>query len=325
MEPAVSIIVPAYDVTAYIKTALDSIFAQTFKNFEVVVVNDGCPDTTNLERVLQPYLDRIRYIRQEHGGVGAARRTAVLAASAPLIAQLDPDDWWEPNYLEVQLALFASAPGVDVIYPNGYYFGDPMLEGKRLMDHTRSRGNVSFCSLLTGEVNVVYSALIRKEVILRAGNFDPELRVSEDFDLWIRILKSGGRIAYHQTPLLHYRRRPESLTSARAATQNSFLQVLDKIVQTVPLDKEEAACVTGTRLAVHMEMELDDGKEAIRQRNWKKARWHLQLYYSHRPSKKLLAVLNLLRWCPWLVSSTLGFRDRLLKTGILKAQRSTGV
>jgi glycosyltransferase involved in cell wall biosynthesis len=325
MEPAVSIIIPAYDVTGYIKTALNSIFDQTFKTFEVIVVNDGCPDTANLERALQPYGERIRYIRQENGGVGAARRAAVLAASAPLIAQLDPDDWWEPNYLQVQLALLASAPGIDMIYPNGYYFGDPMLEGKLLMDYTPSQGDVSFCSVMNGKTNVIYSALIRKQAILDAGNFDPALRTSEDFDLWIRMLKSGARLAYHRTPLLHYRRRQESLTADSIMTQTWFLRVLEKIGRTMALDKEELACLARRKLAVHMDMELGEGKEAIRKKNWTEARWHLELYYSHQRSKKLLAVLSLLRWCPWLLGSALNMRDRLLRTGVLKAQRPAGI
>lgn len=325
MEPAVSVIIPAYKVTAYIKTALDSVFAQTFNNIQVVVVNDGCPDTENLERVLQPYAERIRYIRQENGGVGAARRTAVLASDAPLIAQLDPDDWWEPNYLEVQMALFANAPGVDLIYPNGYFFGDPALEGKPLMDYAPSKGNVSFCSVMNGETNVVYSALIRKQAILRAGNFDSELRTSEDFDLWIRMLKCGARFAYHEAPLLHYRRRPESLTFNSIAANTWFLRVLERIGQTMALDTHEAACLARRKLAVMMAMELDQGKEAIRQKKWKEARWHLEVCYNHRQSKKLLTVLNLLRWCPWLLGGALQVRDRLLKTGVLKAQHPAGV
>lgn len=325
MQPAVSIIIPAYRVTAYIKTALDSVFAQTFKDFEVVVVNDGCPDTANLERVLQPYAERIRYIRQDNGGVGAARRTAVLAADAPLIAQLDPDDWWEPNYLEVQLALFTNAPGLDLLYPNGYFFGDPTLEGKLLMDHVPSKGNVTFCSVMNGETNIIYSALIRKQAILQAGNFDPELRTSEDFDLWIRMLKSGARFAYHQAPLLHYQRRTESLTSDSIVANTWALRVLEGIGRSLVLDQNEAACLEGQKLAVQMAMELDEGKEAIRLKNWNKARWHLEVCYNYRQSKKLGTVLNLLRWCPWLLGGALNVRDQLLKAGILKPQRPAGI
>src|SRR4051812_21258868 len=100
-SPAVSIIMPAYRAAAYIAAALDSVFAQTFKSYEVIVVNDGSPDTEELERVLEPYRDRIVYIKQENKGVSAARNAAIRVSRAPFIAQLDPDDLWEPEYLAV--------------------------------------------------------------------------------------------------------------------------------------------------------------------------------------------------------------------------------
>ena len=321
MHPAVSIIMPAFNVTPYIGMALDSVFAQTFRDFEVVVVNDGCPDTTNLERVLGSYASRVCYIKQSNGGVGAARRTAVLAADAPLIAQLDPDDWWEPDYLEVQLRLLNANPDVDLIYPNGLYFGDSSLEGKLLMDYAGSDGEVSFCSLLDGRVNIIYSALIRKEAIVRAGNFDPAFRTSEDFDLWMRILKSGGKIVYHRAPLLHYRLRADSLMSRSIEAQEWFLRVLENAGNTLPLSEEERASVERRKTAVRMAMELARGKEAIKRRRWRDARWHLELYQRYHPNRKISLVLFLLRCCPWLLGTGLSTRDRLLEAGLLKAKR----
>ena len=74
--PAVSVIIPAYNVAAFIGEALDSVMAQTFTDYETIVINDGSPDTVELERVLEPYLDRIVYLKQENGGAGAARYPA---------------------------------------------------------------------------------------------------------------------------------------------------------------------------------------------------------------------------------------------------------
>jgi glycosyltransferase involved in cell wall biosynthesis len=103
--PAVSVVTPCYKVTEYVAGALDSLRAQTFRNFETILVNDGCPDTDNLERVLAPYRREIIYFKQEHGGLSVARNTAIRAARAPIIALLDPDDAWERGYLEAQTAL----------------------------------------------------------------------------------------------------------------------------------------------------------------------------------------------------------------------------
>src|SRR5947209_18334937 len=121
--PKVSVIIPAYNVSAYIADALDSLRAQTFRNFETIVVNDGCPDTENLERVLQPYRDEIIYLKKENGGVSSARNTALLASRGEYIALLDPDDIWEPEYLEVQAGALDSRPDLDLIYPDAVCFG----------------------------------------------------------------------------------------------------------------------------------------------------------------------------------------------------------
>ena len=321
MQAAVSIIIPAYNVTSYIATALDSVFAQTFRNFEVIVVNDGCPDSINLERVLAAYQSRIRYMRQENAGVGAARKAAVDAALAPLIAQLDPDDWWEPDYLEVQLRLLESNPSADLIYCNGVYFGNAALEGREVMDYAPSEGEVTLARLLDAKVNINYSALIRKQALLRVGNFDPELRTSEDFDLWIRMLHSGSLISYHRAPLLHYRLREDSLTSGKLDAQRWLVKVLEKTQNTLALTEEEQSALARRKAATQMEMELIQGKEAVKARDWRNARWHLELYRGYRPSRKLSLILWFLNFCPWLLGTTMSTRDRLLRVGFLKPKR----
>jgi glycosyltransferase involved in cell wall biosynthesis len=311
---------PAYKVTPYIGTALDSVFAQTVRDFEVIVVNDGCPDTPNLERVLDAYASRITYIRQDNEGVGSARRTAIDATTTPLVAQLDPDDWWEPDYLAVQLRLLEASGGADLIYPNGYYFGRPHMEGKLLMEYSPSEGDVTFLSAMTMKVNIIYSALIRRDAVLRAGNFDPKFRTSEDFDLWMRMLKTGARISYHREPLLHYRLRRESLTSAAIPVHEWLLQVLDKLETVLDLSIEERAALIDRRTNVQMELELARGKEAIQRRQWRDARWHLQLYSNFRPSRKISAVLALLRYCPWALGAGMAVQTRLLSRGVLQSR-----
>src|ERR1041384_6033366 len=101
--PLVSIIIPAYKVAPYIAATLDSVFAQTYLNYEVIVVNDGSPDTEEFEEALQPYLDRIRYLKQENLGASVARNKGVKAARSEFIAFLDADDVWRSNYLHEQL------------------------------------------------------------------------------------------------------------------------------------------------------------------------------------------------------------------------------
>jgi hypothetical protein len=171
------------------------------------------------------------------------------------------------------------------------------------------------------KVNIIYSGLIKREAILHAGNFDPKFRTSEDFDLWMRMLKSGARITYHREPLLHYRLRQDSLTWGRLEAQTWLLQVLDKLETVLDLSAAERVSLEARRTAVQMEMELIRGKQAIQQRSWKDASWHLELYRNYRPSRKINLVLMMLRRCPWLVGTGLSARERFLRNGWLKAKR----
>ena len=97
--PLVSVIVPAYCAAKWISTALDSVLAQTFTDYEITVVNDGSPDTEMLERVLEPYRHHIRYVCQENQGLSGARNTGIRASRSLYIALLDADDIWEPEHL----------------------------------------------------------------------------------------------------------------------------------------------------------------------------------------------------------------------------------
>src|SRR5215216_152427 len=100
----VSIIIPAFNAAEFIGETLASVAAQTFKNHEVIVVNDGSPDTEDLERELKRYPARLQYIKQENRGAAAARNTGLRAASGEFVAFLDADDTWLPNFLEKQVA-----------------------------------------------------------------------------------------------------------------------------------------------------------------------------------------------------------------------------
>src|SRR5581483_4665750 len=104
-SPRVSVIIPAYNAAAFIAETLDSVYAQTFADFEVIVVNDGSPDTEDLERELAPYREKLSYIKQENQGAAAARNTGIKAARGEFVAFLDADDTWLLAFLEKQLDL----------------------------------------------------------------------------------------------------------------------------------------------------------------------------------------------------------------------------
>jgi glycosyltransferase involved in cell wall biosynthesis len=113
--PTVSVIVPSFNTAQYIVECLGSVFAQTYQDFEVIVVNDGSPDTPALERALEPFRERIVYLTQKNMGLAAARNTAIRAARGRYIALLDSDDAWLPEYLEQQVAVLEQDASVDAV------------------------------------------------------------------------------------------------------------------------------------------------------------------------------------------------------------------
>lgn len=261
--PLVSVIVPAYNVAGFIGDALNSVLAQTFSDYEIIVINDGSPDTEALEKVLAPYLSRIVYLKQENRGVSAARNTGIKAARGSLIAFLDGDDTWLPHYLEVQVPRIQADPSIDVLYPNVIMFGDSSEAGEEFMTICPSNGEVTFERLLLQECNVSNCSIARRETILRAGLFDESLRSVEDFDLWLRVIKQGGHIAYHREVLARYRRRSGSLTANPIWLSKHILKVLAKVKQTMALTPSERMTVENQLEHFHALLRLHEGKHAF--------------------------------------------------------------
>src|SRR5580658_7649504 len=145
--PVVSVIIPSYKTANLIAACLDSVFAQTFKDFEAIVVNDGSPDTPELEKVLQPYMDRIVYMRQENKRAAGARNNAIRNARGEFVAFLDSDDTWMPDHLTSQMRLFEEDPSLDLVYCDGMLVLDAGQECK-FMDRNPSNGQATFDALI---------------------------------------------------------------------------------------------------------------------------------------------------------------------------------
>lgn len=206
-----SVIIPAYNASRYIGEALDSVFAQTFKDYETVVVNDGSADTPALEQVLAAYDDRIVYLKQENQGVSKARNTGIHYARGQFIALLDSDDRWEPGFLQQQVSMFQSNPNLDLVFSDSILFGATPLNGRRFMSVYPSSRPVTLAKLLNGDATVITSCVVaRKTALLEAGLFDETRHYSEDFDLWCRMAAIGKQIDFSPNPSAGVALEPES-------------------------------------------------------------------------------------------------------------------
>lgn len=310
-QPTVSIIIPTYNTAPYIADTLDSVFAQTFRDYEVIVINDGSPDTTELERVITGYRDRIHYIVQPNRGLSAARNAGIVVARGEFVALLDSDDVWESNYLAHQLHVLRTN-GYDVVYPNATTFGDPLRSGRLFMNVHPSEGEVTFESLVTQRCNVMVSVLARRKAIVDAGLFDESLRSSEDFDMWLRIVQNGGRIGYHRQSLVGSRLRRGSLSADAVNMCNHIVRVLDKTAREMTLTPAQQTLVTARRAYFAALLRLHEGKRAFFAGDHKQAVQKLSEANAHLGRRKIALAVLLLRLMPGLLLRAYDIRDRLV-------------
>ncbi len=212
-EPLISVIIPAYNAAAYIAQTIDSVVRQTYANFEVIVVNDGSDDTESFERELAGYGDRIRYIFQQNGGPSSARNTGIRAAQGELVAFLDSDDIWEPEFLATQVACFRRNSKLDLVWCNCSRLGASANE-RTQFDFYPPRRPVTLESLIRIQnVPVTSTVVARKETVIGAGLFDVSMRRAEDFDLWLRMATRGAQFDFQDQVLARRQHRPASLSA----------------------------------------------------------------------------------------------------------------
>ena len=311
--PTVSIIIPAYKVAPFIGETLDSVFAQTFTDYEVIVVNDGSPDAEDLERVLEPYIDRITYIKQENGGASAARNAGLGAARGELAAFLDADDLWLPNYLEEQIK-FIREHDCGLVCADAAVFSDSANDEKTymeaLMADAPQTGKVTFLGLLSAAQSLITSGVVaRRDTILEVGLFDEALRNAQDFDLWLRLARRGTRLAYQRRVLLRYRSRDNSLSGDEVNVHRRELRVLEKVEREydlTPAEYPEVVSVIERRRAI---LEFELGKLYLTQGEFVRARESFGKANSSRRSWKTQVALSFSRLAPRFMRSL--YRRRL--------------
>lgn len=311
-SPTVSVIIPTYNTSQYIGEALDSVFSQSYTDYEVIVINDGSPDTPELERVLEPYQQRILYLKKENGGLANARNAGIRISRGEIIVMLDSDDYWLPGYLEKQVASLTSAPDVAVSYTNAMLFGDSPLAGKDFMTLFPSEGDVTFSSMLEEKVHVMGTCMVKREVIFDMGLYDETLRASEDFDLWLRVAHRGWKIVYLREPLFMYRRHAGCLSEDQALLWKNVWKVFDKIERTMQLTSRDRQVFEERRQDMRARLALYEGKQAFFDGDTEKAIELLASANAYFKSAKLSIAVWLLRLAPKLMLGLYDARDRFL-------------
>lgn len=228
--PKFDIIIPAYNAAGYLPEAIESVMAQTFEDWRILLIDDGSTDDT--AGVVAPYIEKLgpklKYIQQPNGGLPAARNTAIRNASAELLALLDADDVWLPNRLAESLKCFEGRPAVGLAHgfvsridTNGAIIDTFATRQKhhegRIAPYIYMRTVDMCCPTIT----------FRKKCVDEVGPFDETLRATEDRDLWLRIALRY-EVALAPTVMAYYRTSLNSMSGDPTRMLNAQLQFIQK-------------------------------------------------------------------------------------------------
>ena len=306
--PAVTVIMPAYNVEAFIGEAIRSALAQTFTDLEIVVVDDGSTDGTAAVVAAHAQADpRVRLVRQANRGLAGARNTAMRMARGDFFALLDSDDLWEPDFLAEQVAILQARPDVDVVTGNGWMLGGPQ-DGELARPCPDPRPEPDLATILGDEYSVFIMSVFRRRVYEIVGCFDETLRTNEDYDFWLRAAISGCRFARNDRPLGHYRIRSDSLSADEIRMLRGILVVYTKVRPLIAGRAVERAILEAQSERFHTEWLAAGTRQALETSDFDAALEHLNRLHARRGGPILGVARLLARLAPRMLARVYGFR-----------------
>jgi glycosyltransferase involved in cell wall biosynthesis len=226
VAPRVSIVIPTYNRSTVVRRAIDSVFAQTFQDFEVVVVDDGSTDDTR--GALVGYPDRLRYIAQKNQGPAAARNHGMEQARGQFIGFLDSDDLYYPDNIEAHVRVFERNPAAGLVYSGSLivdHEGNPIKEQR---PDPRNRGDVLERLILYNFITTS-TVLMRKECFTAVGGMNTRLWFAEDLYYWLRIAAKYP-VDFAEQVLVRYQRSQIALSHG-----NPLMEIVPKHMEMLDL------------------------------------------------------------------------------------------
>lgn len=225
-NPKISIIIPTYNSAAFLPQALESVFAQNYTSYEIIVVDDGSTDET--QAALQPYFNRIHYIVQDNAGSAAARNTGLWQARGELIVLLDADDLLLPGKLREQAAFLQIRPNLGAVH-SGWRLLNEQGNPIRDIEPWHEAPVLDLETWLRRKPVKMGAMMFRRAWLESVGGLDPDLRQSHDVDLMLRLSLAGCQMAWMYKPTLCYRHYANSTIRRNAPKQAIYVnKVLDK-------------------------------------------------------------------------------------------------
>lgn len=224
--PRVSVIIPVYNCDGYISQAIDSILAQTYQSYEIIVIDDGSTDNTR--KAMEPYMEAIHYVYQENQGVSAARNHGIDLARGELIAFLDADDFFLPDKLTAQLRVFDAQPNLGIVHSGWRRVNQ---QGETIKDETPWDyvPNLNLEGWLRWKpIGTMGTLMFRRDWLQQVGSFEPGLSQAEDVDLVLRLSVKGCEAEWLRQSTVCYRQHDRNTMRDGVSQARSINWVLDK-------------------------------------------------------------------------------------------------
>lgn len=291
--PSVSVIITVHKRTAFLPHAIDSVLGQSYRDFEVIVVEDG---SETAKETVERYGERIRYVWQPQQGVGPARNAGARVAQGAWLSFLDDDDYWAREKLERQMELAADWPDLGFIHCD---YLDVEDETIRPRWHSYAPEEVP-SGWVTGPLFLRFMGLpstvmVRRDAFNRVGGFDPGVRFSEDYDCWLR-LSTVCPFGYLAEPLVMRRRHRGSLSDNEGAIDNGTLDVLTRALAYTPTLWDE--CGTEAVKDCLHDLHFRCGRRLMWENDLRAARAYLLRSWRFRPLRLLPLALAIATLCP---------------------------
>ncbi|MBA5874284.1 MAG: glycosyltransferase [Nitrospira sp. CR1.2] len=224
--PRVSVVIPTFNCERFIRRTVDSALAQTYRDFEVIVVDDGSTDGTR--EIMEEFGLRVRYLVQSNQGASAARNRAIESATGEFIAYLDADDLWAPDKLARQVEYLDAHPACGMIHTEVAVVDeqDSVLHARFNQETQRAVPQGACLRQLLQQSHIQTLTVVeRRSAFDRAGKFDLRLPVAQDYLHWIQVVLEGYEVGYLPEPLGLYRWRAGSLMSSQRRLLGDFVRI----------------------------------------------------------------------------------------------------
>ncbi len=238
-NPPVSVVIATYNRAALLSQTIESVLDQRFREFEIIVVDDGSIDGT--QQVLRAYGDKIRCFYQENRGPSAARNLGIRRARGRWIAIQDSDDLWTPDHLEVLFNCAGRNPDLGMVFANGAYLGGPQHGRETIIPEKKSRRlaqeGVQLADLFDKSILRLQAALISKQCLEAIGGLDERLRICMDLDLGFRLFMRY-RVSYLDRVVFLYRKHEGNIGRNQELRLAENIRAIEKLVRGFPQAKE---------------------------------------------------------------------------------------